>query len=100
MQSLEMQVQSIPPGREKLPCGKHTGLSAEPCATTKVVVRAVGDGSHRMRQMPMEVSMTMPSDHHTEHHEFHEPDTLWPMIWIGAALIGIVALAYAVNAVM
>ena len=53
-----------------------------------------------MRQMPMEVSMTMPSDHHTEHHEFHEPDTLWPMIWIGAALIGIVALAYAVNTVM
>jgi hypothetical protein len=50
-----------------------------------------------MRLMPMEVSMTMPSDHHTEHHEFHEPDALRPIIWIGAALIGIVALAYVVN---
>ena len=38
--------------------------------------------------------MAMHSDHHTEHHEYHEPDALWPMIWIGAALIGIVAVSY------
>jgi len=35
--------------------------------------------------------MTMHSDHHTEH---HEPDALWPMMWIGVALIVMVAFSY------
>ncbi len=35
--------------------------------------------------------MTMHSDHHAEH---HEPDALWPMMWIGVALIVMVAFSY------
>jgi len=38
--------------------------------------------------------MSMHSGHHTEH---HEPDVLWP-IWIGVALVAIVAFSYWLNA--
>jgi hypothetical protein len=42
----------------------------------------------------MEVAMSMHSDHHTEH---HEPNAMLPMLWIGAALVAIVAFSYWLN---
>jgi hypothetical protein len=38
--------------------------------------------------------LSMPNDQHPQR---QEPDTLWPMIWVGAALVIIAAVSYWVN---
>ena len=51
-------------------------------------------GTPLVRSAPMEVVMSMQRDHHVLE---SEAGAVWPALWVGAAVVAIVALSYWLN---